>query len=186
MPKYPCWPLRVWCMSWSHALSAFLVELGAAMMVASTMVPVLTFKPRFCKCWPTLANGAPPSFCSWCSLRNFSNVMASGTRSRPRSMPAKRRRLALPYRASSNARSARLNQCCGNGCAACAPGQWALGRCLPWGSAALSPGTERPMALLSAWSARTLRVGWVCANARIRCLDLRPLPRSAASYADNV
>ena len=33
-------------MSGSRALSAFLVELGAAMMVASTMVPVLTLKPR--------------------------------------------------------------------------------------------------------------------------------------------
>ena len=28
-------------------------ELGAAMMVASTMVPVLTLKPRSCNCWPT-------------------------------------------------------------------------------------------------------------------------------------
>ena len=42
--------------------------------------------------------------------------LASGTRidleaSRPRSMPTNRRRLALSYRASSQARSARLNQC---------------------------------------------------------------------------
>ena len=34
--------------------------------------------------------------------------------------------------------------------------------------------------------ARTLHVGWACATARIRCLDLRPLPGSAASSADNV
>lgn len=29
MPKYHhCWPLRVWCISGSHCLSAFLIELG--------------------------------------------------------------------------------------------------------------------------------------------------------------
>ncbi len=42
-----------------------------------------------------LANRASPSLCSLRSLRNFSIVVASGTASRPRSMPAKRRRLAL-------------------------------------------------------------------------------------------
>ena len=39
-------------MSGSRALSAFLVELGAPMMVASTMVPVLTLMPRACSSLP--------------------------------------------------------------------------------------------------------------------------------------
>ena len=58
MPKYHCWPFLVWCMSGSRALSAFLVELGAPMMVASTMVPVLTWMPRACNSLPTRANRA--------------------------------------------------------------------------------------------------------------------------------
>jgi hypothetical protein len=36
----------VWCISGSRALSAFLVDLGAAMIVASTIVPPATFNPR--------------------------------------------------------------------------------------------------------------------------------------------
>src|SRR5512133_1671960 len=83
MPKYHCWPLRVWCISGSRALSAFLVELGALMMVASTMVPVLTLKPRSCNSCPTLANRASPSLLSLSSLRNFNIVVASATGSRP-------------------------------------------------------------------------------------------------------
>src|SRR5574343_842342 len=34
MPKYHCWPLRVWCISGSLALSAFCVELGAPMTLS--------------------------------------------------------------------------------------------------------------------------------------------------------
>ena len=33
MPKHHCWPLRVWCISGSRALSAFLVGLGCAPMM---------------------------------------------------------------------------------------------------------------------------------------------------------
>lgn len=43
------------------APSAFFVELGAPMIVASTIVPVPTFKPWACSTWPPLANKASPS-----------------------------------------------------------------------------------------------------------------------------
>ena len=39
MPKYHWLPFLVWCMSGSRLPSRFFVELGAAMMVASTSVP---------------------------------------------------------------------------------------------------------------------------------------------------
>src|SRR5437660_6948685 len=39
MPKYHWLPFLVWCISGSRALSAFLVEDGALMIVASTIVP---------------------------------------------------------------------------------------------------------------------------------------------------
>jgi hypothetical protein len=55
------WPFLLWRISGSRALSAFLVELGAPMMVASTMVPVLILKPRACNCLPTWANRASPN-----------------------------------------------------------------------------------------------------------------------------
>jgi len=45
MPKYHGLPFFVWCISGSRFRSLFFVELGALMMVASTMVPVLTFRP---------------------------------------------------------------------------------------------------------------------------------------------
>jgi hypothetical protein len=51
-------------------LSAFLVELGAPMIVASTIVPVPTFKPRACSTSPTTAKSASPSLCFSSSLRN--------------------------------------------------------------------------------------------------------------------
>lgn len=51
----------------SQPLSLFLVELGAAMMVASTMVPPESFSPFACSNSPTLANRAAPMLC--CSNR---------------------------------------------------------------------------------------------------------------------
>ena len=39
IPKCHWIPFLVWCISGSRVLTSFLVELGAAMMVASTMVP---------------------------------------------------------------------------------------------------------------------------------------------------
>ena len=54
MPKYHCWPLRVWCMSGSRALSAFLVELGRGddgciHVVPVTLTALLQYWPYFGK-----------------------------------------------------------------------------------------------------------------------------------------
>lgn len=82
------------------------------MIVASTMVPVPTFMPLACSNSPTLENSAAPSFFSSSRCLNFNSVVPSGTRSRPRSIPTKRRSDVLSSSASSHAWSARLNQCC--------------------------------------------------------------------------
>jgi len=43
--EVPLVPFLVWCISGSRWPSAFLVELGAAMIVASTMLPRLSSRP---------------------------------------------------------------------------------------------------------------------------------------------
>src|SRR5436190_223967 len=96
----------------SRALASFLVELGAAMIVASTMVPPATFRPREARCSFTRSNSGLPR--SWRSSRwrKLRIVVSSGTGSRPRSMPTNRRIDSESYSASSAAGSDRLNQCC--------------------------------------------------------------------------
>src|SRR5206468_6855075 len=63
-PEIPLVALFVWCISGSRALSAFLVEDGALMIVASTIVPVATFSPFAAKCRCTLSNSCWPRSCS--------------------------------------------------------------------------------------------------------------------------
>jgi hypothetical protein len=46
MPKCHWLPFLVWCISGSRCPWSFLVELGAAIKVASTTVPVLSIRPR--------------------------------------------------------------------------------------------------------------------------------------------
>src|SRR4051794_11691385 len=79
IPKYHCCPLRVWCISGSRALASFLVDLGAAMIVASTMVPPATFRPREARCSFTRSNSGLPR--SWRSSRwrKLRIVVSSGT-----------------------------------------------------------------------------------------------------------
>src|SRR6516164_9214475 len=84
------------CPSWSdasgsRALLAFLVEDGALMIVASTIVPVATFSPLAARCrWTSSNSRRPRSFASsrW---RKRHTVVSSGTGSRPRSTPTKPR-----------------------------------------------------------------------------------------------
>src|ERR1700760_1045742 len=64
IPKYHWFPFFVWCISGSRALSAFLVEDGASMIVASTLVPVDTFSPFAVKCRCTSSNSCWPRSCS--------------------------------------------------------------------------------------------------------------------------
>ena len=80
-------PKCVWCISGSRSPSWFFVELGAEMIVASTIVPRDRLRPFFCKTLPTSSKiFLPRSFFSsiW---RNRIAVVSSGTGSRPRSMP---------------------------------------------------------------------------------------------------
>src|SRR5690348_16293419 len=60
MRKYHWLPFFVWCISGSRAFSAFLVEDGALMIVASTIVPVATFSPFAAKCRCTSSNSYWP------------------------------------------------------------------------------------------------------------------------------
>jgi len=70
-PKYRCRPffvvrgcaLSLLTISGSRSLRSFLVELGAPMIVASTIVPAPTFNPCACSTTPTLANSASPNWC---------------------------------------------------------------------------------------------------------------------------
>src|SRR5215472_3003335 len=64
IPKYHWLPFFVWCIAGSRALSAFLVEDGALMIVASTIVPVATFSPFAAKCCCTSSNSGRPRLCS--------------------------------------------------------------------------------------------------------------------------
>lgn len=70
----------------SQAMREFVgIELGAAMMVASTTVPWRISSPRCARCALTSARIAAVRSCCSSSRRNFSSVVASGTFSRPRS-----------------------------------------------------------------------------------------------------
>src|SRR3954451_16977947 len=62
-PKYHWLPFLVWCISGSRAFSAFLVEDGALMIVASTIVPVATFSPFAARCRCTSSNSCWPRSC---------------------------------------------------------------------------------------------------------------------------
>src|SRR5436309_10828808 len=91
MPKYHWFPFFVWCISGSRAFSAFLVEDGALMIVASTIVPVATFSPFAARCRCTSSNSCWPRSCVSSRWRKRHTVVSSGTGSRPRSMSTKRR-----------------------------------------------------------------------------------------------
>src|SRR5215472_6951837 len=72
-------------------LLAFLVEQGALIMVASTIVPVATFSPLAAKCRCTSSNSRRPRSCASSRWRKWHTVVSSGTGSRPRSRPTKPR-----------------------------------------------------------------------------------------------
>ena len=90
MPKYHWLPFFVWCISPSRSPSLFFVELGASMMLASTIVPRLSRWPRAARCALISSNNAPPRSCLSSRWRKFRIVVSSGSASNNRS-PAKRR-----------------------------------------------------------------------------------------------
>src|SRR5262245_21653939 len=81
------------------------------MIVASTIVPVLTVTPWARRCSVTVSNRAWPRPCASNRWRNLQTVVSSGTGSCPRSMPTNARIVGESYSASSTAGSERLNQC---------------------------------------------------------------------------
>src|SRR3954452_11897887 len=111
-PEVPLVALLVWCISGSRALLLFLVEGGAAMIVASTIVPWRINRPRSSSIAPISSNSARVRSCSSSQCRKFSTVVASGTVATDRSMPAKPRNAWLSYSASSRASSASPYHCC--------------------------------------------------------------------------
>src|SRR5206468_11044582 len=90
---------------------AFFVDDGAAMIVASTIVPVLTVRPWARRCSATASNKTRARPCSSSRWRNLQTVVSSGTGSRPRSLPTNVRMIGESYSAASTAGSERLNQC---------------------------------------------------------------------------
>ncbi len=75
------------------------------MIVASTMVPVLTFTPRRRRCSATMWNTWTPISCASRRCRNWHTVVSSGAGSRPRSIPTNPRIAGESYSASSTAGS---------------------------------------------------------------------------------
>ena len=100
------------CANIARRFVEYLVELGVAMMVASTMVPPANFMPRAARCWLIRSNSGLPSSCCSSRRRKLRLLVSSGTGSRPRSTPTKRRFDSDSCSASSAAGSDRLNQCC--------------------------------------------------------------------------
>jgi hypothetical protein len=64
IPKYQVFPLRVCFISGSRAWAAFFVELGAAMIVASTIVPLLSSNRLAVSRSFTVSKSAAASRCS--------------------------------------------------------------------------------------------------------------------------
>ena len=80
IPKYHWLPFWLECNSGSHALSLFLVEVGAAIRVASTTVPVVNSKPRCVSRSLTTARICSDSLCFSRRWRNPRMVLSSGRR----------------------------------------------------------------------------------------------------------
>lgn len=100
MPKYHWLPLHVWRLCGSRCLSRVFVDEGALMIVASLIVPRATLTPWDSRCRWTAWKSVLPRWCFSRRWRNLKMVVSSGTGSRPRSMPTKRRMAWESYKAS--------------------------------------------------------------------------------------
>ena len=109
-PKCQFCPFLAWWASGSRAPSAFLVDDGLSMKVASTMVPRLTASPPSAadpKAEETMASPTPQRSSRW---RNLHRVVASGTSKG--ATPTKERIVAESQTWSSHSRSERPKQTC--------------------------------------------------------------------------
>ncbi|MCY1442292.1 hypothetical protein D9M71_586570 [compost metagenome] len=87
IPKCHSFPFFVWCISGSRDFPLFLVELGAAISVASTIVPSRINSPCSLSTALTSSNIAAVNLCFSSNRRNLSSVVASGADSCDRSTP---------------------------------------------------------------------------------------------------
>ena len=95
IPKYHVFPLRVCFISGSRAWAAFFVELGAAMIVASTIVPLVSSNRLAVSSSRTVSKSAAVRWCSSSRWRKRRIVVSSGTTPSPISMRANRRMASL-------------------------------------------------------------------------------------------
>jgi len=105
-------PFLVWCISGSRVPLLFLVELGAAIRVASTTVPCLSSRPLAVSVALTVARICTLRLWASSRWRKRKMVLSSGRWSSPMSRPANSRNMGVSYSASSMAGSDRSNHCC--------------------------------------------------------------------------
>src|SRR3954462_6068561 len=105
IPKCHWLAFLVWCISGSRLCCLFLVEDGAAMIVASTSVPCRISKPRSSSIALTASNSPWVKSCRSSQCRKCSTVVASGIGSRFSTIPAKPRRAWLSPGSSPRAGS---------------------------------------------------------------------------------
>ena len=98
----------VFFISGSGDFAAFLVDGGAAIKVASTIVPCRNNKPRSVKTAVISSNNALLNSCFSSKCRNFRIVVSSGTRSKLRLIPANRGNSGVSQSASSIALTSSL------------------------------------------------------------------------------
>ena len=79
IPNFHTFPFLVWYISGSRFFSAFLVELGAEIMVASTIVPPCMICPVASITRLIALKNTSPRWFSSSKWRNFRSVVASGT-----------------------------------------------------------------------------------------------------------
>jgi hypothetical protein len=97
--ELPLIALFVSCISGSRALSAFLVENGAVMIVASTIVPVAAFSPCAARCSCTWSNSRWPGSCGFRTHLPGAVITARSHRTRDR-QPLTLAKLAVNCRIS--------------------------------------------------------------------------------------
>jgi hypothetical protein len=156
MPKYICWPFLLECMSGSGVWSLFLVELGAAIRVASTSVAAFRSRPWALSSSLTVAKIWSASLCFSSLGRKRRMVLSSGKR--PNSYNwANSRYSGVSKKASSIHGSDSVSHCCMK-CTRSMASKESGGRGLfgLQGSRGQSPLPVQPRARLHSFAPRTL------------------------------
>ena len=112
MPKHHWFPFFVWCISGSLSPFLLLVELGAAIKVASMIVPCFMAMPLALRCLFTVSKICLPRSCFSNRWRKLRIVVSSGILSLIRLMPVNHRIVGTSISTSSIAGSLRSYHCC--------------------------------------------------------------------------